>query len=230
MKHCSIVATFRSQALAALLILASVAAAADGRLYKTYRFSMSEDDLMATNAAIYDCSEEFFVESGWFCLDGQEFAGYEAMIAFEMIDRSLISVTLFTTHSGQQYVDLITALISRFQLTGIASGDESMDILADRHGQSRAALMQQVSEFEAVALSRGDIVYTFVEQAAFESAGPKSKSYMEFMMKAADDFRAAEYAIFEDDTGEVTSSILFTLPNRLRRLLVEKTQRDVGDF
>lgn len=231
MKHNSIAAMFHSLAFATLLILTSATALADGRLYKNYQFGMSEADLTAINAVIYDCSEEFG-ESGWLCLDGQEFAGYEVVIAFGLIDSSLVTVVLgpITTWSDQQYFDMVTALATQFRLVGISSGDEHMDILAERHEQSEAVLMQQVGEFEAVALNRGDVVYTFVEAAAFESAGHEAKNYTDFMMKAADDFRAAEYSINEDDAGNVISVIRFTLPNSLRRLFTEKTQRDVGDF
>lgn len=215
----------------AILILMSVSAVADGRLYKNYQFGMSEADLTATNAVIYDCSEEVG-ESGWLCLDRQEFAGYEVGIAFGLLDSSLVTVALSpeTTWSEQQYLDLFTALASQFQMVGISSGDEHMDILAERHEQPEAVLMQQLGEFEAVALNRGDIVYTFVERTAFESAGSKAKNYTDFMMKAADDFRAAEYSINEGDTGDVISIIRFTLPNSVRRFLTEKMQRDVGDF
>ena len=151
---------------------------------------------------------------------------------FGLLDSSLVTValSLITTWSEQQYFDLLTALASQFQMVGISSSDEYMDIFAERHEQPEAVLMQQLVEFEAAALNRGDIVYTFVERTAFESAGPKAKNYTVFMMKAADDFRAAEYSINEDDTGDVISIIRFTLPNNVRRLVTEKMQRDVGDF
>ena len=217
--------------LIAMFCLEAVAAADDGKLYKDYRFGMSEDDIIeASDSGVYDCSDDFG-ESGWLCLDGQKFVDYDVDIAFGLLDSSLVSVVLYPgEYSEQQYIDIITALSSRFYLMAIHSHDGTFDVLSEMRGKSKAAFTHEVTEFEKTALSDENINYTYVEQSVFKSFASKSKSTTEFLMLAGDNVRAVEYELVGDDAGDVVSFVRFTLPNRVRRIIQEKAQREVEDF
>ena len=201
---------------------------AAARLYKDYEFGMSKAGLLE-DSRVYDCADPF-EEEGWLCLDGQTFAGVDVEIAFAFLDESLVSVYLFAEFSRQNYLDLLFALNSKFQLTALGSDDGQIDIVARSKIQESSGLVQEINNYEKIGLQNEHLTYVFIERRVFDEYAIRSANMTEMVQKADEDVRAADYMVTVTDEGDAIIIIQFYAPKRHDQLIQKRTQKDYGDF
>ena len=198
------------------------------RLYKDYEFGISQTDLLE-DSRIYDCSD-LLGEEGWFCLDGQIFAGIDVEIAFGFLDESLVLVSLFAEFSQQNYLDLFFTLNSKFQVAALGSDDRQIDIVAQSKIQESSELVQEVNNYEKFGLQNWQLTYTLIESRVFEKYAVKSANMTEMIQKADEDVRAADYMVMVTDEGDPVIIIRFYAPRRTQQMIQRRTENDYGDF
>lgn len=195
--------------LATVAALATAASAAATPLFRdlVYDTPIKEFDRAK---GYYDCSADMGYTAR--CIDGVTFLGHKfdvQVLAF--VNGRLRSVQLATPLTPEIYATLSKALIEGFTLVILQSGERRLDLIETVRKEGEARLGPKVTEFESVALNKGDLTYMFIEQPA-----PSLSSYgsgLEAIMESPLTTREADMVVREKNRRAFIS-VTFSLPRR----------------
>lgn len=210
-----------------LILSVSANASASSKLYKEYKFGMHKEEISG-NSEVYDCSES--MEAGALCLDEQRFAGVDVTIIFRFHEEKLVTVMLYSSFSQGNYITLMGALSSKFQLSTLDSGDSKLDLVIQRKKLEQASFVKAVTDFEARAIAKSDLKLTFIDKKSFNELLDSAVNSTEMMTVGDNTVRVVEYYIMEAEEDEVLGLIQFSAPKEYIRLIEKKAAQKYDDF
>ena len=196
--------------LAAVAVFTAAASAVATPLFRDLVYDTPIKDFDQAKG-YYDCSADMGYTAR--CVDGVTFLGHKfdlQVLAF--VNGRLRSVQLVTDFKAEIYASLIKALMDGFSLIVLQSGDRRMDLIETARKEGESRLWPKVSEFESVALNKGDLVYMFIEQP--RSALRAFSTGFEAILKSPPTTREADVLVKEKDK-EAIVSVVFSLPRRV---------------
>ena len=165
-------------------------ALADNNLFKGYAYHTPLENF-TTAKGYYDCSAEIGGTAR--CIDDVDFVGTKFTGALIFSDGKLVMVSLVTPYEQGAYTKAYTTLSKTFMLISMTDDKTLLDLVdLAATSKSKEQYLSKASSYENVALSAGNLTYTFLEGAEVK---PNLKSALSLLAVAPDTARSADLIV-----------------------------------
>lgn len=188
------------------------------KLFKTYEYGAHQSKF-TEKTGYYDCAAELGIEKA-ICKKGILFLDEKFTIALSFDNKKLQSVMLYKDFSQDIYIKLFAALSKDFKLCAMKGVDDSVDLLnLSMNADNKSDFSAIVNNFENNNLTKGNLVYSFVETSIEQMR--KYKSIPELLDNLPNSARSADLVVSEEG-NEAIIAVLFTFPKTMVNKLKEQ--------
>lgn len=204
----------------------AIAANNSKKLFKTYEYGASQSKF-TEKTGYYDCAAELGIEKAM-CKKDIPFLGEKFTLALSFDNKKLQSVMLYKNFSQDVYIKLFAALSKDFKLCAMKGKDDSVDLLnLSKNADSKSDFAALINTFESNNLTKGNLVYSFVETSTEQMR--KHNSIPELLANLPDSARSADLLVYEE-ANEALVAVVFNYPKTILNKLKEQMKSPSEKF
>lgn len=201
-----------------------LSASASENLFKSYAYESALSGYTQANG-YYDCSAE--IGGTAMCLDDVDFLGHKFTAALIFSNLKLVTVSLFTPFDQSLYATTVGSIGKTFSLSALSDGKSQLDVVQlAAKASNREEFAAKLSNYEAGALSGGQMTYTFFEGV---DRNKKYANIAGLMQASPDNIRAAEI-LLAGEGAESTLIIRFSFPKLESNKVTAAAKKPVESF
>jgi hypothetical protein len=201
-----------------------LSASASETLFKTYTYESALSGYTEADG-YYDCSAD--VGGTAMCVDDVDFLGHKFTAALIFSSAKLIMVSLLSPFDQSLYATAIGSIGKTFSLSALSDGKSQLDIVQlAATASNRDEFTAKLSNYEAGALSGGQMTYTFFEGVDRKKKYPNVTSLMQ---ASPDNIRAAEI-LLTGEGAEAALVIRFSFPKLEAYKVTAAAKKPVESF
>lgn len=198
--------------------------AAENKLFKNYVYD-SAISRYTKAAGYYDCSEDVGAVAR--CIDDVSFLDEKFTLALIFEGEKLSRVVLMGDFEQTLYVKALGGLNKTFTLVSMTDDKSILDLVEiAKKVKTEAEFTARISNYEQLALSSGNLTYTFLEGVS----GQNQPNAVTLVMKSPENTRAAELVVFDDEDDESGLWIRFSFPQLEGKKVTEALNKPVEAF
>ncbi|RNC67993.1 MAG: hypothetical protein ED859_11790 [Desulfuromonadales bacterium] len=204
----------------------AIAASNSKKLFKTYEYGACQSKF-TEKTGYYDCAAELGIEKAM-CKKDILFLDEKFTIALSFDNKKLQSVTLYKDFAQDIYIKLVAALSKDFKLCAMKGNNDSLDLLnLAKNAETRSDLAAIINNFEKDNLTKGSLIYSFIETSTEKMR--KYKSIPELVVNLPDSARSADLVVLEEG-NEAGIAVVFTFPKTVINKLKEQMKSPSEKF